>query len=53
MSAQNGDRARFHKNRTRKLQRRQRIQLLTAGSTEKAAGEPVAVAAKRRIKGQR
>ena len=30
MSERNGDRARFHKDRTRKLHRRQRIQALTA-----------------------
>jgi len=31
MSARNGDRARFHKNRKRKLHRRQRIQALMLG----------------------
>jgi hypothetical protein len=31
MSARNGDRARFHKDRKRKLQHRQRIQALVAG----------------------
>ena len=30
MSERNGDRARFHKDRTRKLHRRQRIQAFTA-----------------------
>ena len=41
MSERNGDRARFQKNRKRKLRHRQRIQKLAAGqSSEAAAAAP-------------
>jgi len=36
MSARNGDRARFHKDRKRKLQHRQRIHALVAGQRKRA-----------------
>jgi len=36
MSERNGDRARFHKDRKRKLHHRQRIQALTAALRERA-----------------
>jgi hypothetical protein len=36
MSARNGDRARFHKDRKRKLHLRQRIHALMAGLTKRA-----------------
>lgn len=32
MSSRNGDKARFHKNRQRKLAKRQRVQALVAGA---------------------
>jgi hypothetical protein len=35
MSARNGDRARFHKDRKRKLRHRQRIDLLLAGQRKR------------------
>jgi hypothetical protein len=35
MSARNGDRARFHKNRRRKLHHRQRVQALIAGQRKR------------------
>jgi hypothetical protein len=40
MSARNGDRARFQKDRKRKLLRRQRIQALKVAVREKAAAKP-------------
>jgi hypothetical protein len=36
MSARNGDRARFHKDRKRKLRHRQRIQAVMAGVRKRA-----------------
>jgi hypothetical protein len=39
MSARNGDRARFHKDRKRKLHHRQRIQALMAGLRKRADDE--------------
>jgi hypothetical protein len=44
MSKLNGDRARFHKDRKRKLRRRQRIQeLIKAGRTQPAAPQTVSI----------
>jgi hypothetical protein len=46
MSARNGDRARFHKDRKRKLHHRQRVQALVAGKrkhVEEAAALHVAL----------
>jgi hypothetical protein len=40
MSARNGDRARFQKDRKRKMLRRQRLQALKAAVREKAAAKP-------------
>jgi hypothetical protein len=40
MSARNGDRARFQKDRKRKLLHRQRIQALKVAVREKAAAKP-------------
>lgn len=40
MSERNGDRARFQKDRKRKLLRRQRLQALRASLREKAAAKP-------------
>jgi len=40
MSARNGDRARFQKDRKRKMLRRQRLQALKAAVREKAAATP-------------
>jgi len=40
MSARNGDRARFQKDRKRKLRHRQRIQALKVAVREKAAAKP-------------
>jgi hypothetical protein len=37
MSSRNGDKARFHKNRQRKLAKRQRVQALVAGTRTQAA----------------
>ena len=37
MSSRNGDKARFHKNRKRKLAKRQRLQALVAGTRTQAA----------------
>ena len=50
MSKRNGDRARFQKNRKRKLQHRQRIQALAAGLV-KSTGEktPATTSGRRRI----
>jgi hypothetical protein len=39
MSERNGDRARFHKDRKRKLHHRQRIQALMAALSKRADGE--------------
>jgi hypothetical protein len=39
MSARNGDRARFHKDRTRKLRHRQRIRALMAALRKRADEE--------------
>jgi hypothetical protein len=36
MSSRNGDKARFHKNRQRKLAKRQRVQALVAGTRTQA-----------------
>ncbi len=48
MSERNGDRARFQKNRKRKLRHRERIQKLAAGqSAEVAAPAPREKAARR------
>jgi hypothetical protein len=40
MSARNGDRARFQKDRKRKMLRRQRIQALKAAVRERAEAKP-------------
>jgi len=37
MSSRNGDKARFHKNRQRKLAKRQRVQALVAATRTQAA----------------
>lgn len=43
MSRLNGDRARFHKDRRRKLLRRQRLQVLLSGLRPEPATSPLAV----------
>jgi hypothetical protein len=46
MSQRNGDRARFQKDRRRKLRHRQRIQALIAALRAKAAGNSSAITAR-------
>jgi hypothetical protein len=48
MSERNGDRARFQKNRKRKLRHRERIQKLAAGQTAGAAAPAAPEKAARR-----
>jgi hypothetical protein len=49
MSKLNGDRARFRKDRRRRLHRRQRVQVLIAGLRKRAADEAATDAASLRM----